>query len=400
MKIAVVGAGTIGVSTAYELAVDGHEVTVFERRTAVAEEASFSHAGMLGPGYVAPWAGPIQTGLRLSLAEIGWGRQRKRLAEPGRAQALHAAMQQLAHASRDRRQQLESALQLGGDRCNGLMLLFRSEADSRQAQPRLQALREAGTLVQDLTPAIARKLELALNHDTQFFGAAYLQHDEVGNGRQFALVLKAAAQEMGVRFQMNTTVAKLQKSAPTTLQIDGRPAPEKFDAVVVCAGAASDDLLRPVGIKLPLAAVYGHALNAQIREPLNAPRSAVMDERYQVCISCVGHRVRVSGGGDMGLSAKDQAGAIQLLYKVLHDWFPGAAKVSADVQEWRAALPLLPDGAPVIGASGVPGVWLNLGHGTNGAALACGSARAVADMVAGRAPALDTAALGAGRLAG
>jgi D-amino-acid dehydrogenase len=82
---------------------------------------------------------------------------------------------------------------------------------------------------------------------------------------------------------------------------------------------------------------------------------------------------------------------------VLDDWFPGCA-VQAKVQSWKGARPMLPDGPPVIGASGVPGVWLNLGHGSSGWALACGSARVLADTMSQRPPAFDLDGLGIERL--
>lgn len=397
MKIAVVGAGIIGVTTAYELAADGHAVTVFERRGTVAEEASFSHAGMLGPGYVAPAPAPAHTGLRLSMGDMGWLYRRRRATQPARYKALHAAMQRLAQASREQRRDLVARLGLETDQDSALMLLFRTESDARHAQLRLQALRDAGVQVQDIAPEVARKLELALNPDTAFFGAAYLQNDEVGNCRQFALLLRNAAQALGARFQMGSTVAALASAAGgPVLQIAGGAAPQTFDAVVVCTGAATRPLLASAGIRLPVAEVWGYALNAQIREPLNAPRNAVLDMRHQICISCVGHRVRVSGGAEMGMPPKARDASLQRLYKALHDWFPGAARVHTDVQEWRAAQPMLPDGAPAIGASSRPGIWINTGHGASGWALACGSARRIADQIAGRAAA-NTSDLAASR---
>jgi D-amino-acid dehydrogenase len=124
-----------------------------------------------------------------------------------------------------------------------------------------------------------------------------------------------------------------------------------------------------------------------------------MDERYKVAISRLGQRVRVAGSAEIGgnATAKRKA-AIDTLYKVLQDWFPGAAQLTAGVQEWKGARPMLPDGPPLLGASGVPGVWLNLGHGSSGWALSCGSARAVADLIGGRAPEVDLEGLGAQRL--
>ncbi|MDO9164543.1 MAG: FAD-dependent oxidoreductase, partial [Rhodoferax sp.] len=90
--------------------------------------------------------------------------------------------------------------------------------------------------------------------------------------------------------------------------------------------------------------------------------------------------------------------SLQLLYKVLHDWFPGAANLSNGVQEWKGARPMLPDGPPILGASGIAGLWLNLGHGSSGWALSCGSARVLADLLGGRTPELDVTGFGVERL--
>ena len=194
-------------------------------------------------------------------------------------------------------------------------------------------------------------------------------------------------------------VALMDRSQPATLLIANDAARRRFDAVVMCAGVTSAALLRPLGLRIPIAPVYGYSISAHIREPLNAPRSAVMDERYKVAISRLGQRVRVAGSAEIGGSpSHKRAGALRTLYKVLHDWFPGAAQLGSGVQEWKGARPMLPDGPPVLGASGLPGLWLNLGHGSSGWALACGSARALADVMAGHAPAVDLEGLGVERL--
>jgi D-amino-acid dehydrogenase len=154
-----------------------------------------------------------------------------------------------------------------------------------------------------------------------------------------------------------------------------------------------------LGLKIPLAAVHGYSISAAIREPLNAPHSAVMDERYKVVISRLGNRVRVAGSAELGGTAAQKcASSLQTLYKVLLDWFPGAAKFSGGVQEWKGARPMLPDGPPIIGPSGSAGIWLNLGHGSSGWALSCGSARVLADLIDCRTPELDSSGLSVTRL--
>jgi D-amino-acid dehydrogenase len=422
MNIAVVGAGIIGVTTAYELAADGHRVTVFERRGAVAEETSFANAGVVAPGAVTPWAAPGMPGkvarylfsrhapvrvcLPLSGADIGWMWRWRRACQLETYLANRARMQRLAFYSRERLHHLTEDLKLEYDRSAGYMVLLRSEKDSKLVQPGLQVLRDAGIAFREIDADQARVLEPALNPDTPFLGAVHLPDDEVGNCRQFALLLKAQAQRLGATFEFNSTVAPLDPAAPSTLTIateGAQPRQQRFDAVVVCGAVDSALLLRPVGLRLPLAAVHGYSISAPIREPLNAPRSALMDERYKVAISRLGNRVRVAGSAEIGGSPTTRRpAAIQTLYKVLHDWFPGAAQISntgAAVQEWKGARPMLPDGPPVLGATGIPGVWINLGHGSSGWALSCGSARAVADLMAGRAPQVDIEGLGIERLA-
>ena len=415
MKIAVIGAGIIGVTTAYELACDGHEVTVLERRGAAAEEASFANAGLVAPGYVTPWAAPgmptkviahlfsryapVKVGLPLSGRELVWMWKWYRACKLDTYLVHRAQLQRLAFYSRERLHHITADLKLDYERSDGYMVLLRSERDSKLVQPGLQVLRDAGVTFKEITPLEARKIESALNPDTAFFGAVHLPHDEVGNCRQFALLLKNEAQRIGVRFSFNTTVTRVSSASGIAIGIEGENTPHRYDACVMCAGLDSVRLLAPLGLKLALVAVHGYSVSAAIREPLNAPRSAVMDERYKVAISRLGKRVRVAGSAELGGSLDSKrATALQTLYKVLHDWFPGAANLSSGVQEWKGARPMLPDGPPMIGASGIAGLWLNLGHGSSGWALSCGSARALADLLGGKAPNLDVSGFSAERL--
>ena len=419
MKIAVIGAGIIGITTAYELAVDGHEVTVFERRGAAAEETSFANAGVVAPGSVTPWAAPgmpgkvlgnllsrhaaIKLSLPLSGGDLVWMWKWWRACKLETYLANRARLQRLAFYSRERLHHLTTELQLEYDRSDGYTVLLRSEKDSRLMQPGLQVLREAGVAFSEINAEAVRKIEPAINPDTEFLGGIHLPNDEVANCRQFALLLKDKARDMGVDFQFNATVAQLNPGNAASVLIAGENTPRQFDRAIMCAGLASGALLKPLGLNIPMTAVYGYSISAPIREPLNAPRSALMDERYKVAISRLGNRVRVAGGAEIGGHLrKHRASSIQTLYKVLHDWFPGAAQnanTGASVQVWKGARPMLPDGPPLIGDSGIVGLWLNLGHGSSGWALSCGSARALADVIAGKAADMDMDGLGVARLA-
>lgn len=416
MKIAIVGAGIIGVTTAYELAVDGHEVTVFERHRAAAEEASFANAGVIAPGYVAPWAAPgmptkvfkhllsrhapVKVKLPLNTSELRWMWQWYRASKLDTYLANRASMQSLATYSRERLHGLSAGLGLEYERSDGLTVLLRTAKDAKMLLPSLEVLTASGVPFTKMTPEQTRQIEPALNPDKKFFGAVHLPTDEVGNCREFALLLKREAQQLGVKFEFNTTVAGIENQSSATLFIANEPTPRRFDAVVLCAGAASADLLKsikPLKLKIPLIPVYGYSISAVVRENLNAPNSALMDERFKVAITRLGNRVRVAGSAEIGGPAvggttdSKRSDAFATLYKVLQDWFPGAAHTSqtSSVQEWRGARPMLPDGPPIIGPSGAPGIWLNLGHGSSGWALSCGSARAIADLIAQRQPEVD-----------
>lgn len=414
MKVAVIGAGVIGITTAYELATLGHQVSVFERNGAAAEECSFANTGIASVGYAAPWARPgmvkhvlahlwqRDTPLRISspsMADWRWLWQMRKACNPTTFARNRGSMLRLAEYSSHRMRTLTDTLSLEHERSKGLMLLLRTERDIKLMQDGLQVMRDAGLSFKTLSAEEARGIEPALNPETAMAQAIHFPEDEVGNCRQFTLLLKSEAESLGVKFHFNSGVLPLSSAQPKTIRTTHQDMGEKFDAVVVCAGLASAQLLRPLGLRIPLTAVHGYAISAAVREPLDAPRSGVIDEQYKVAISRLGQRVRVSGGSEIGGNAKrHDPTSVKTLYRVLDNWFPGAARTQDNVQVWKGSRPMLPDGPPLVGASGVSGVWLNLGHGASGWALACGSARVVADSINGKSPDIDLQGLGLERL--
>jgi D-amino-acid dehydrogenase len=446
MRVAVVGAGVVGVTTAYELASDGHEVTVLERRGGVAAEASFANAGIVAPGYVTPWAAPgmpgkvlshllarhapVRLNPRLDAGSLAWLWAWWRACHPRRYQANRSSLHRLALFSREQLHRLTRELQLDYERNEGVLVLLRGAKDLVRAQPGLTLLGELGVAHELLDAAGCRRVEPGLNPAMPLQAGIWLASDEVANCRQFALLMRTQAQRLGAQFRFHTTVRALQAGrrpqlthqhlprddsnvpavaaeaspgeGPPTVPMPATEVTESFDAVVLCAALGAPALLAPHGLRLPLLAVHGYSVTAPLQHleehPEVGPRSALLDERYKVAISRLGNRLRVAGSAELGGSpARHHQGALGTLYKVLDDWFPGAACLS-QAQAWKGARPMLPDGPPVLGASGLDGVWLNLGHGSSGWALACGSARVLADAIAGRPAPLDVEGLGVARL--
>ena len=388
MNIAILGAGIIGVTTAYELSADGHAVTVFERRSSVAEEASFAHAGMMGPGASVPWDD-------LRRGAMKWPGDKQPVSLSAHRLLMRRRQRELAIYSRTRFLEIADRMAYHFDRSEGHLMLLRDTKDVRMAQTGLNDLRELGVAFHEITAEEARQIEPALNPHTALRGAVYLPQDEVGNCRQFAIILRDAAQQLGARFVFNAAVSRVL--APTAsgaggpaVLLAGEAGERHFDAIVVCAGMGSVELLSAIGVQVPLQPVYGYSVSAAIPEPRHAPRSGVTDLARQVSITRHGKRVRVSGGLETGgAGQRINERAINSLYAVLADWFPAAGRLSNGVQIWKGVRPTTPDDHPLIGSSGAQGVWLNLGHGGSGWALACGSARVLADQMLGQAPAFD-----------
>ena len=324
--MAVIGAGIIGVTCAYELAADGQQVTVFERRGSVAAEASFANAGVIAPGYVAPWAAPgmagkvikhllsshapVRIGSHLDLSTFGWLWRWWRACKPETYRANRARMHRLAHFSRERLHELTARLHLDFERANGFLVLLRSPRDLALAEQGIRALAELGAAPQVLDAAGCRLVEPGLNPLTTLHAGVYSKDDEVGNCREFSHLLRKEAARGGVRFHFRAQVERIVAGARPSLVLirtPGDPRDEaaarsragssewpitqpgddlsgeaSFDAIVVCAALGSSRLLRPLGVRLPLQPVYGYSVTAPLRHDERhmhlEPRAALMDE--------------------------------------------------------------------------------------------------------------------------
>jgi D-amino-acid dehydrogenase len=400
MRLAVIGAGAVGVATAYELTELGHQVTVFDRHATAAEGASFANAGLIAPEWVAMqaavrWQAEQSVGLG-SLWQKITTRKKTRHGNP--APALLA----LTRYSSEVLTSIATRHSLTTDSHQGLMVVCRSERETERAAHWQTRVRDMGGECAALDATQARQLEPALSVTTALHSALVLPGAWSTNCRQFTSQLRALAQENGCRFVFGTEIAHMVAgSGGVRLEGLGLSAEDGgFDAVVLCTGAAGVDLLRSGGVRLPLEAQVGYSISAPVREALDAPQAVVLDPRRKVVVARMGQRVRVSGLSANG-SAHPSPAEVAKLYAALDDWFPGAIRLGGGgtVQEWHGQVTTTPDGLPLVGESGLPGVWLNMAHGMHGWGMACGSARALAARMSGAESDIDLHAFRPGRWA-
>ena len=415
MHVLVIGAGIIGVTTAFELRGRGFEVTVIDRRPGVAQEASYGNAGVISTAYAGPWAQP---GMPAKILGYLWRRHSPVIYRPSLAPAqwrwvarwlgecrLHRfrvnkqRMQRLAEYSRAVLHELRSRYSIDYEQAQGWLQLFRTEADVARARPSIEVLAQAGVPHRLLSAEECRALEPALVEGTPLSGGLHLMEEETGNCAYFARRIKDLAADAGVQFRFETPVRRLVFEGGRFVEAQTSQGTVLADAVVLAAGADGGRLLRGTGIRLPLYPVKGYALTARITRHEYAPMVSVMDEAYKVAITRMGNRLRVAGTAELGNRRLElREAALGTLYKVVRDWFPGAADY-VQARPWVGARPMLPDGPPVLGATPVANLYLNLGHGSTGWAMACGSARVVADIVAGATPQIDLEGLTLDRFA-
>ena len=413
-RIAVVGAGLAGVTTAYELAALGLRVQVYERGGSVAEQASFAGNALLCPALpdLAEIAVPAPARFRIQR----WRAHRKH-------HVGHDQLAALSQFSLERTAELRHELGLDDESAAGLLIALTDTRRLAAAQAQIDGWKALGLQVECLEPGEARLREPGLDPTVPLAGALAVANGGVANGRLFAQQLRHQAQRLGAEFRFQSTVTALSADAAgVTLRHEhtppmeppGRPGPrdagdtvpeppgpeeERFDAVVLCNGLGANGLLRQ---RLPLAAQHEATVTAPLRlleaHPDIGPKAGWADPSLGLFVSRIGQRVRVTGG----LAVTDARGKYipdhEALHRGLQHWFPGSV-LHQQVQQGSSRRAVVPDGLPVLGASAQAGVWLNLSPGGQGWGLACGAARWLAQQLAGLSPALDIGALGPQRLA-
>ncbi|WP_411034159.1 D-amino acid dehydrogenase [Shinella sp. BYT-45] len=414
MKVIVLGAGIVGVTSAYQLAKAGHEVTVVDRQPGPALETSFANAGEVSFGYCSPWAAPgipmkavkwlfmrhapLILRPKVDAAMLLWMARMLRNCTSARYALNKSRMLRLADYSRISLTALREETGISYDeRMQGTLQLFRTEAQLDASAKDVKALAADGIPYEVLDPEGCIRVEPALGHVRErIAGGLLTPKDETGDCFKFANALAGKAGALGVRFAWNTEVKGLDVEAGRVRGVRTGTGRLPADVVVVALGSYSPLLVRPFGIRLPVYPVKGYSLTIPITDAARAPESTVMDETYKIAITRLGSRIRVGGMAEISGYTNDLGKARRhTLEHSVMDLFPGGDASAGTF--WSGLRPMTPDGTPVIGPTKVAGLFLNTGHGTLGWTMSCGSARLVADLVSGRAPEIDATDLAIAR---
>jgi len=419
MKVLVLGGGVIGVASAYFLAKAGHEVTVVDRQSGPALETSFANAGEVSPGYSAPWAGPgvpikaIKWMLMQHSPLVIWP-----LLDPAmwrwgammlancteKAYALNKSrMVPLAEYSRDVMKLLRAETGIAyDDRAQGTLQLFRTQKQLDGIGGDVAVLKQYGVPFEVLDREGFCKVEPALKlTQEKFVGALRLPGDETGDCFKFTNRLAEMAEALGVVFRWNTRIDGLQVGGGagggklTGVHTDAGLL--QADKVVLALGSYSPQLLKPVGISIPVYPVKGYSITVPITDAQYAPESTIMDETHKVAVTRLGDRIRVGGTAELaGYSLNLREPRRSTLNHVVTDLFPKGGDVSK-ATFWCGLRPMTPDGTPIVGPTPVQNLLLATGHGTLGWTMACGTGRVIADLVSGKTPDIDVSGLAMAR---
>ncbi|MDQ0318607.1 D-amino-acid dehydrogenase [Pararhizobium capsulatum DSM 1112] len=416
MKVIVLGAGIVGITSAYQLAKAGHEVTVIDRQPGPALETSFANAGEVSFGYCSPWAAPgipmkalkwlfmehapLILRPKVDAAMISWMLKMLSNCTSKRYAINKSRMLRLADYSRISLAAMREETGITYDeRMQGTLQLFRTEAQLDASAKDVKALAADGIPYEVLDLDGCIRVEPALKHVREkIVGGLLTPKDETGDCFKFSNALAAKAAELGVRFNYGSIIRGLDVEGGRVRGVITAHGRLEATAVVVALGSFSPLLVRPHDIRLPVYPVKGYSLTIPITDEARAPISTVMDETFKIAITRLGDRIRVGGMAEISGYTNDLGEPRRLaLQHSVTDLFPGGDVSKASF--WSGLRPMTPDGTPVIGATKVGGLFLNTGHGTLGWTMSSGSARVIADLVSGRKPVIDATDLAIARYA-
>lgn len=399
MKICVLGAGVIGVSTAYALARLGHEVTVIDKANAVATGASHANGAQLSYGYVEPFASPkalaklpaymigldpaIRFGVSFNLDYWRWGLKFLENCRPDAVAQNFSKRVELALKSRDALAVFENELPPASLKRTGegKLVLANSQASFKAMQSSAQTYETLGLNATCLSPAECVEVEPTLSHwRGTYFGGMYTQTDTALDPLVYCQSLAAAAQNIwGCRFFFDEEITGLDIRDGSVRGVQTDKGYHACDATIVCLGNGANRFLTPLGVSVPIYPMQGYSLTLSRQEA--TPRTSITDLQHKIVFANLGDKIRIAGFMDANQQpSKIRKRQHRLLATAQRLW-PDIADFEGDIKFWQGQRPMMPSGVPRIGSTAIKGLHLNVGHGALGYTFAAGSAMMIAEQI-------------------
>lgn len=407
MKTVVLGGGIVGVTTAYFLAKAGDEVVVVDRCEGVALETSFANAGLIAPGHSYTWASPRAPkilfkslfaegqALRLKL-NADWRMwawcwlflrnctvERSRLNTSRKVRLCRYSQQLLQRTTQDE--------QLTYDRISrGLLYLYRDPASFERGVSNMSILADNGLplLTLDRHAVIAREPALAASASS-IEGAIYCPSDESGDAHLFTRELERRCRELGVEFQLGTTIREVRASADQIDYVDTSRGRVSGDRYVLALGSYSPFLARRLGYRLPIYPVKGYSVTLPIDESHEPPTLGGVEESQLVAWARFGQRLRLTATAEFcGYDTNHSPADFSHMLQTSKALFPNGADYQRP-SYWAGLRPMTPEGTPLIGPTRHRNLFFNTGHGHMGWTMSCGTAKILVDLMSGRRPDID-----------
>ncbi len=410
--VLVLGAGVIGVTTAYYLARAGHGVTVLDRGPEAGRETSFANGGQLSSSHASPWAAPSAPAtalkwlgrtdapllFRLRADPALWSWSLKFLANctAHRFRINTERALRMALYSRQALADLRAETTIAYDRLSrGILHFFRDEKSFAKARRQADFMAGLGCREEILNREECLALEpaLARTHET-IMGGLYSPEDESGDAYLFTKALAGRCRDLGVVFRFATTIKQFRSETGRITGVETDKGVLGAENYVLALGSFSPLLARPLGLKLPVYPAKGYSVTLPMERPGKGPQVSLTDDALKLVYSRLGERLRVAGTAEFtGYDASLNAARTKPILDAAMKLFPGCADPSRATY-WAGLRPLTPDSVPIIGPTPYANLYLNTGHGTLGWTMACGSGRVLADLIGGKRPEIDLNGLG------
>ena len=408
MKVLILGAGLIGVSSAWYLSRAGFQVTVVDRQAAAGLETSFANGGQISVSHAEPWASPhtplralrwmgqedapLLFRLRPDAALFDWSWRFLRECTPARTHNNIRDIVTLALYSRKKLGELRQATGIDYEHLErGILHVYTNEKEYAAALEAARLMREFGCDRQPVDADQCVRIEPALKDARPLLvGGDFTALDESGDAQTFTRKLAAMCASAGVVFCYDTLVERLEKDASgmrgVRVKAAGGSAVLQADAYVLACGSYTPLLLRPLGVHLPVYPAKGYSATIPLSAESVAPTVAMTDDSHRIVFSRLGQRLRVAGTAEFnGYNTELNPVRCQMLMRRTLELFPHL-KPQGEPEYWCGLRPATPSNVPIIGRTKVPGLYLNTGHGTLGWTMVCGSGQLLADILAGREP--------------